>query len=108
MDGHSKISLPSVYAAVWFPYACGGVEFGVTSTSRAKDEALAYAASVARYAFDLADWDNSGWVVPHGVSGVRGAGHDMDQRQLWLDCDLLPMAFSDEAVKEIEASYHQM
>ena len=68
----------------------------------------AHAASVARYAFDLADWDNSGWVVPHGVSGVRGTGHDMDQRQLWLDCDLLPMAFSDEAVKEIEASYHQL
>ena len=66
------------------------------------------AASVARYAFDLADWDNSGWVVPHGVSGVRGTGHDMDQRQLWLDCELLPMAFSDEAVKEIEASYHQL
>lgn len=54
--------------------------------------------SVARYAFDLGDWDTSGWVVPHGVSGVRGSGHDLDQRQAWLDCELIPMAYSGEAV----------
>jgi hypothetical protein len=32
----------------------------------------------------------------------------MDQRRMWLECDLLPMAFSDDAVKEIEASYFQL
>ena len=58
-------------------------------------------ASVARYAFDLADWDRSGWVVPHGVSGIRGSGHDLDQRSAWLDCRLLPMAYSSEAVAAI-------
>ncbi len=68
----------------------------------------AYAASVARYAFDLDDWDKSGWVVPHGVSGVRGTGHDIDQRQKWLECDLLPMAFSDESVQEVEASHFEL
>ena len=61
----------------------------------------AAAGSVARYAFDLADWDNSGWVVPHGVSGVRGAGHDLDQRGAWLAGELLPMAFSDAAIDEV-------
>ena len=58
----------------------------------------AVAASVARYVFDLADWDSSGWIVPHGVSGVRGSGHDLDQRTKWLDCDLVPMTFTKASV----------
>tara|TARA_B100000519_G_scaffold75786_1_gene65208 strand:+ start:212 stop:727 length:516 start_codon:yes stop_codon:yes gene_type:complete len=62
----------------------------------------ATAASVARYAFDLGNWDNSGWVVPHGVSGVRGSGHDLNQREMWLNCELLPMSFSEAAVTAVE------
>ena len=64
--------------------------------------------SVARYAFDLGDWDNSGWVVPHGVSGVRNSGHDLDQRQAWLDCELLPMAYSPEAVAAVTTHEHEI
>ena len=59
-------------------------------------------------AFDLDDWDKSGWVVPHGVSGVRGSGHDLDQRQAWLECALLPMVFSDKGVREAEVSYFEL
>ncbi len=59
---------------------------------------LATFGSVARYAFDLADWDRSGWVVPHGVSGVRNGGHDLDQRDAWLAAELVPMWFTAEAV----------
>ncbi len=59
-----------------------------------------YLSSVARYVFDVADWDNSGWIVPHGVSGVRGSGHDLDQRDAWLACELIPMAYSTDAVDE--------
>jgi penicillin amidase len=57
-----------------------------------------YSGSCARYAFDLADWDNSGWVVPHGVSGVRDSGHDLDQRDAWAACELIPMLYSAAAV----------
>ncbi len=64
--------------------------------------------SVARYAFDLGDWDNSGWVVPHGVSGVRNSGHDLDQRQAWLDCELLPMAYSPQAVAAVTEHEHDI
>ncbi len=64
--------------------------------------------SVARYAFDLGDWDSSGWVVPHGVSGVRGSGYDLDQRQAWLDCELVPMAYSSDAVVEVTAHEHEI
>jgi penicillin amidase len=65
-----------------------------------------YLSSVARYVFDVADWDNSGWIVPHGVSGVRGSGHDLDQRDAWLACDLIPMAYSDEAVAANAVTTH--
>lgn len=58
----------------------------------------AVAASAARYVFDLADWDASGWVMPHGMSGVRGDPHDLDQRQAWLAAELLPMHYSERAV----------
>jgi len=56
------------------------------------------AGSVARYAFDLADWDQSQWVVPHGVSGIRDSGHDLDQRSHWLQCQMVPMWYSAQAV----------
>jgi penicillin amidase len=64
----------------------------------------AASASVGRYVFDLADWDRSGWVVPHGVSGVPGSGHDLDQRSHWLGCDLIPMAYSPESVAGVAVS----
>ena len=64
--------------------------------------------SVARYAFDLGNWDSSGWVVPHGVSGARGSGHDLDQRQAWLACDLLPMAYSTDAVASVTVHEHEI
>jgi len=68
----------------------------------------AAAGSVARYVFDLADWDASGWVVPHGVSGVRGSGHDLDQRSAWLAGELLPMAYSDAAVAEVTVDQFEL
>ncbi|MEL7155026.1 MAG: penicillin acylase family protein [Actinomycetota bacterium] len=64
----------------------------------------AAAGSVARYVFDLADWDRSGWVVPHGVSGVRGSDHDLDQRAAWLAGELLPMAYGPDAVAAVAVS----
>lgn len=45
----------------------------------------------ARYVWDLADRDNSGWVVPHGASGVPGSPHHRDQQPLWLDGGLAPV-----------------
>lgn len=68
----------------------------------------AAAGSVARYVFDLSDWDQSGWVVPHGVSGVRGSGHDLDQRQTWLDGELLPMAYSSQAVAAVASETFEL
>ena len=64
-----------------------GVGFAVTNTS------------VARYCFDLADWDNSGWIVPLGASGHPGSAHYSDQVTTWQDVQLLPMTYSWEAIE---------
>ncbi|AYN40548.1 penicillin acylase family protein [Streptomyces dangxiongensis] len=45
----------------------------------------------ARYVWDLADRDNSRWVVPFGADGVPGAAHNRDQLPLWLGGDLAPV-----------------
>jgi penicillin amidase len=56
-----------------------GFGFGVTS------------ASVARYAFDLADRRNDAWVVPLGSSGDAASPHFADQRGAWAAARLLPI-----------------
>jgi penicillin amidase len=53
-------------------------------------------ASVARYVFDLSDWDRSQWVVPGGVAG--SGPHAMDQLGAWEAGRLLPMPYSEAAV----------
>lgn len=68
----------------------------------------AASSSVARYVFDPADWEASGWVVPHGVSGVRGSENDLDQREAWLLGELQPMAYSPEAVATVAVSSEEL
>ncbi|MFF7194218.1 GNAT family N-acetyltransferase [Streptomyces sp. NPDC008079] len=45
----------------------------------------------ARYVWDLADRENSRWVVPFGASGVPGGPHHRDQLPYWLRGDLVPV-----------------
>jgi penicillin amidase len=47
--------------------------------------------SAARYVWDLAERDNSLWVVPFGADGVPGTAHHRDQLPLWLKGDLAPV-----------------
>jgi penicillin amidase len=62
--------------------------------------------SVARYVFDLADWERSGWVVPLGASGHPGSPHYADQAGAWRAVRLLPMRFGWDRVRR-EAAGHQ-
>ncbi|HYK27091.1 MAG TPA: penicillin acylase family protein [Streptosporangiaceae bacterium] len=57
-------------------------------------------ASVARYAFDVADWDRSGWVVPLGAAGEPGALHAYNQQDAWRTGRLVPAPYSRRAVEE--------
>ena len=54
--------------------------------------------SVARYIFDLSDWDNSRWIVPLGSSGHPGSRHYSDQAEMWADVQLIPMLYSWEKI----------
>jgi penicillin amidase len=65
------------------------------------------ATSVARYVFDLADWDRSGWVTPLGVSGHPGSPHYADQVGPWSEVRLLPMRYGWERIRA-EARSHQV
>lgn len=71
----------------------GGAGYQVTGTS------------VARYVFDLADWDRSGWVVPLGVSGIATHPHFENQSAAWAQHKLYPMLYSTRAV-ESHALHH--
>jgi penicillin amidase len=71
-----------------------GGGYGLTSTS------------VARYVFDLADWEQSQWVVPLGASGHPGSPHYADQVQAWAEGRLFPMRYGWERVRA-EAETHQ-
>ena len=55
--------------------------------------------SVARYAFDPADWGRSAWVIPGGASGHPGSPHYADQIDLYTDLRMHPMLYD---WKEIE------
>jgi penicillin amidase len=50
--------------------------------------------SVARYVFDLSDWDQSGWIVPLGSSGHPESPHYTDQQDDWAAVRLQPMLYT--------------
>ncbi|MGN6359702.1 MAG: penicillin acylase family protein, partial [Thermomicrobiales bacterium] len=76
--------------------AFAGMGFTLTNTS------------VARYCFDLADWDNSGWVVPLGASGHPGSAHFADQVAAWSEGRLLPMRYSWDRVNQDAATRQRL
>jgi penicillin amidase len=50
--------------------------------------------AVARYAFDVGNWDNCQWIVIDGSSGNHDDAHRMDQHALWADCEMVPMLYN--------------
>jgi penicillin amidase len=54
--------------------------------------------SVARYCWDVADWDRSGWVVPLGAAGAPPSPHAGDQQAAWAEGRLLAAPYSPAAV----------
>jgi len=62
--------------------------------------------SVVRYVYDTADWENSRWAVPLGVSGHPASPHYADQAPIWADVDLVSMHYSWDLIKA-NAESHQ-
>ena len=73
---------------------------------RATDFAVT-AISVARYVFDLADWEASRWIVPLGASGVPGTPHFADQQTYWAALQTIPMRYVWHGIRDNAAS-HQL
>jgi penicillin amidase len=65
-----------------------------------------WAASVARYVFDLGDWERSAWIVPLGASGHPGSPHYADQTTPWAEGRLHPMRYDWGRIRR-EADTHQ-
>jgi penicillin amidase len=83
----SGVEIGGEWDTVWSAAHPAGFGFGVTTSS------------VARYVFDLADWDRSGWVVPLGASGESSSPHFADQQAPWARGELIPMPYSWTAVR---------
>ncbi|MEU9973658.1 penicillin acylase family protein [Streptomyces sp. NPDC051014] len=66
---------------------------------------LAARGPAARYVWDLADRDNSRWVVPFGADGVPGTPHHTDQLALWLKGDLAPVGTDWDRLHLVEETH---
>lgn len=66
------------------------------------------ASAIARYVFDVGDWDNSEWIVPTGSSGHPGSDHFLDQNAKWLNHRMVPMPYTMERVREATRYYEKL
>jgi penicillin amidase len=77
---------------VWSTAHPAGYGFGVTT------------ASVARYVFDLADWDRCAWIVPLGSSGEPTSPHFSDQQRSWAAGELVAMRYRWDVIADTAES----
>ncbi|MEU9577165.1 penicillin acylase family protein [Streptomyces chilikensis] len=61
-------------------------------------------ASVARFVWDLARREDSGWIVPLGASGLPDHPHARDQLPLWLRGALIPVVTDWHLLTEEETA----
>ena len=61
---------------------------------------LLFSNVVARYVFDLDDWNKSAWVVPLGASGHPGSPHYADQAPVWGQVEVIPMLYERVKIAE--------
>ncbi|MCW2783388.1 MAG: Penicillin amidase, partial [Marmoricola sp.] len=62
-------------------------------------------ASLARYVFDVGDWDACTWVVFHGSSGDPRSAHYGDQSDTWRRGETVPMHYGWNTVAASGASH---
>ncbi len=80
------------------PVELGGDNESIWAAGTVPPSMRSVTGPVARYVFDIANWDRSGWVVPHGVHGNPASPHHDDQLGRWAALELSPMRFSAAAV----------
>jgi penicillin amidase len=65
---------------------------------RAESGTAAVYGAVARYVFDVGNWDNCSWIVVGGASGDPASPHYADQHEAWSRCELIPMLYDWDAI----------
>ena len=65
---------------------------------RAESATAAVYGAVARYVFDVGNWNNCRWVVLAGASGDPASAHYADQHAAWSRCELIPMLYDWDAI----------
>jgi len=92
--------LPGVPAALSPPGAgVGGDNETVWANGcRAESGTKAVYGAVARYVFDVGNWDNSTWIVVGGASGDPASPHYADQHEPWSRCELIPMQYDWDTI----------
>ena len=68
----------------------------------------AVSVSVARYSFDLSDWNNSLWAVPLGASGHPGHLHYQDQSEMWRQVRMSPMLYDWGQIAAARETHQQL
>ncbi len=68
---------------------------------RAESGTAAVYGAVARYVFDVGNWDNCTWIVVGGASGDPASPHYTDQHQAWSRCELIPMRYDWDAIAAV-------
>jgi penicillin amidase len=54
--------------------------------------------ALARYVFDVGNWEACQWSVFHGASGQPGSRHYADQNPAWSACEMVPMRYDWTAI----------
>jgi penicillin G amidase len=62
-------------------------------------------ASLARYVFDVGNWEACRWVVFHGSAGDPRDAHYDDQTALWQRGETVPMQYDFSVVREAAVSH---
>lgn len=65
---------------------------------RAESGTAAVYGAIARYVFDVGNWDNSRWIVVAGASGDPASPHYADQHEAWSRCELIPMRYDWDTI----------
>jgi penicillin amidase len=65
---------------------------------RAESGTDAVYGAVARYVFDVGNWNNCKWIVLGGASGDPASPHYLDQHEAWSRCELIPMLYDWDTI----------
>jgi penicillin amidase len=65
---------------------------------RAETGNVAVYGAVARYVFDVGNWEDSTWIVVGGASGDPASPHYIDQHEAWSRCELIPMRYAWDVI----------